>query len=1076
MIKQSLIFLLILLFISEAGSQNPLVELEKKKLPNFYEIKEAYEQYWNSIPEEKRKGWKQYKRWEYFWGSRVGKDGQFPDARRILNEFNKFKKNESNTNQASDPQWKLIGPIGTPTKATLDKSQGIGRINVVRIHPANANIIWAGTALGGLWKTTNGGKAWAEVPYTQFLSLGNSDVAVSSSDPNIIYVATGDDDGIVDEDRSYYSIGIIKSTDGGTTWEQTGLFKELEHTYIVTRLLIDPTKPDIVIATTSDGIYKTTDGGKTWVSKYNQGDYYRDLEMCPNNPTIIYASTHSKSGSTAILKSVDQGDTWTVVKQFNNVVRIELAVTRDDAKYVYALAASSANNGFQALLVSSDQGKTWTEKYSVNNGLNLLGWFDGTGYDKFMGGQGQYDLGLVVSDLNKNEIYIGGVNIWKSSDGGSNWKKISHWQRDGDYPFVHADHHELVVPKNSNIVYSGHDGGIDKTTDGGKTWINLNGNLSIMQFYRLGTSEIDTNLIIAGAQDNGSSMYHNKEWTYIYGGDGFEAKFDPNDTTIAYCSLYSGQIFRSSNHGRSFETNIINSTKTKEQGPWLTAYVLAPSDPSNVFVGYSNLFMSPNFGDNFTKISNFSGTGSDDFITAIAVSHTNTDVIYVGKKSALYMTTNTGSDWVSIKPPGENISYIAIDPKNDKRIWVSMKNYTAGDKVWLWENNTWTNISGNLPNVPVNCIVYQADSPDRIYIGTDIGVYYSDYNSNIWETYGKDLPNVVVSELEITYRCKKLRAATYGRGIWEVPLNTSNLQLPQVTVTGNTEFCHGDSCILTAEKGFTDYTWSNGEKTQSIVVKETGVYSVTVENNEGKARSKGISIDVKPVNDMKITITGVNPMCNTDTLVLKAGFGFSEYVWSNGETTKEITVNTPGTYYVIGTAANGCTSTSDNLEVIVNPAPEKPVITREGNTLVSTECQFYQWLLDGEKIQGGTDRKQPITKNGSYSVIVTVGKSCSETSEPFVVLGVDDKIENDIITLAPNPAENYIDIVIKSGGAGTVSYKITDISGRIIKQLSDVKETGEFSKRINISDVSSGAYFVIVYTGGKHYCFKLIRS
>ncbi len=1073
MVKRYLNLLLMFVFVVQAFSQSPLIELERKEKPNFNEIKAAYDEHWNSIPEDRRKGWKQYKRWEYFWESRVGQDGKFPDARLIVSEFNKAVKSNKNTAQANAPQWKLMGPIGTPTKAFLDKTQGIGRINVVRLHPTNVNIIWAGSALGGLWKSSNGGKQWSDVPYTQFLSMGVSDIAISQSDPNIIYVATGDDDGIVDEDRSYYSIGIIKTTDGGTTWQQTGIFKELEDAYIVTKLVVNPTKPDIVIAATSDGIYKSTDGGANWELKFNEGDYYRDMEVCPNNPTIIYASTHTKTGATKILKSVDEGETWAVVKQFSSVVRVELAVTRDDAKYVYALAANSSNNGFHSLIVSTDQGKTWTEKYNGSTGLNLLGWYNGTGSDKFMGGQGQYDLGLVVSDLNKNEIYIGGVNVWKSVDGGTVWKKVAHWQRDGDFPFVHADHHELIVPRNSNVVYSAHDGGLDKTTDGGKTWINLNGNMSIMQFYRFGTSEIDTNLLIAGAQDNGSSMYFKNEWYYIYGGDGFEAAFDPTDTSFAYCSLYNGALFRSTNHGRSFEKQIMSTFLAKEPAPWLTPYVLSPSKPSNIFVGLTNLWMSPNFGDNFTKISNFSNDGT---VRAIGVSHQSSDVIYVAKKTTMYMTTNTGTNWTSLNPPGGNISYIAVDPANDKRIWVSMSNYNAGNKVFKWESGKWENISGNLPNVPVNCIVYQKDSPDRIYVGTDIGVYYTDYNSGIWEKYGDGLPNVVVNELEITYKCKKLRAATYSRGIWEVPLNMTNIKQPEITVVGNTEFCQGDSCILTAEKGFKSYLWSTGEKTQSIVVKETGSYSVTVEASEGTVRSKKVDINVKPVNKMTIALSGINPMCNTDTLVLKAGFGFSEYVWSTGETTREITVNTPGTYYVIGTAANGCTSTSGNLEIVVKPAPDKPVITREGNNLVSTECQFYQWYVDGQKISGGTNRQQPITKNGTYTVTVTVGKTCSETSEPFIVLGVEEVADESKITLTPNPAQNYIEIMINSMLSGNIKINITDIGGNTMKQIIDNKDVGEYVRRIDISVIPAGTYFVIVSAGNKNYCFKLIRN
>lgn len=1061
---------LFLLFISGLYSQNPLIELEKKHNPGFFEIRSSYEKYWNSLPQDERKGWKQYKRWEHFWENRVGNDGKFPNARKIMNEYDLFKRKESNRTQSLVASWRLLGPIGTPPKSTSGRTQGIGRINVVRIHPSNANIIWIGSALGGLWKTTNGGKAWSEIPYTQFLSLGISDIAISVSNQNLIYVATGDDDGSYGAD-GFYSIGIIKSTDGGVTWEQTGFMKNLEDNFIVSRLIVHPTKPNTVIASTSGGIYKSTDGGATWQEKLKDGAYYRDMEMNTSNPSTIYASTFTWAGNSAIYRSLDEGETWTKLKELSKCVRIELAVSRDDPKYVYALASNSDTRGFHSFLVSTDQGNTWITKYEIGTGANLLGWYDGTGNDKQ--GQGQYDLALAVSDLNKNEIYVGGVNIWKSTDGGSTWKKTAHWQNSSKYAFVHADHHELVFTKNTSIIYSGHDGGIDKSTDGGKTWTNLNANLSIMQFYRMGASEIDTSLIIGGSQDNGTSMLSGKEWTGVYAADGFEAAFDPKDTTRCYCSIYYGSIYRSTNHGRNFNKEIINTGFTKETAPWLTPYVVSQSNPNHIYVGMQNIWFSSNYGDAFAKISDFQDMSQ---IKAIAVSLTNKNVIYAATKSKLYKTTNLGADWVSLDPAADNISYIAIDPANDKRIWISMSNFNNSNKVLTFDGEKWTNLTGNLPNIPVNCIAYQANSPDRLYIGTDIGVYYSDYNSGTWESFSEGLPKVVVNELEINYKSGKIRAATYGRGIWESPIIIANVKEPEITIIGNSTFCFGDSAILQAEEGYSSYLWSTGERTKSIVVKEPGLYSVTVQNEQGTARSKGIEINVKPVNKMNISILGVNPMCNLDTLKLKAGFGFTDYEWSTSETTKEIIINTPGKYYVIGTMSNGCKSCSDTVEIFVDPPPDKPVITREMNTLVSTESQFYQWLFEGDSIPGANNRKLDIIENGSYSVIVTVGQTCYEQSDPFIVLKVDELTNDGFVSVNPNPAGNFIELKVFSNNSGILGYRIMDINGRVIIQENDIKNDLFYTKKIDLSGLSQGIYFCLVTLSEKNYYFKLIRN
>mgnify|MGYP001015530240 CR=1 FL=1 len=1059
--------LLICLVIFAAGidtfAQATLAGMEKKENLTFGDIKSAYTDYWNNLPENERKGWKQYKRWEYFWQRRLSSDGKFPGLKTMAAMFGTVIKNSQDSPQSGSPKWKILGPVGTPPKSTAGRSQGIGRVNVIRMNPANNNILWAGTALGGLWKSTNGGVAWQEIQFTQFLSLGISDIAINTSNPNIIYVATGDDDGSYGS-QGFYSIGIIKSTDGGATWSQTGFAKNLDESIIVSRLILHPTKPENIIAATNIGIYKSTDGGATWASKQKDAAFYRDMEMNPSNPATIYASTFSWTTPTAIYRSMDEGETWEKIHEIPLCSRIELSVTRDDPAYVFALAAHSQTKGFHSLLVSTNQGNTWTVKYQKGKGANLLGWYEGTGGDT--SGQGFYDLALAVSDLNKNEIYVGGVNIWKSTDGGTTWKRLTHWQNGSKYPFIHADHHELIFAKNSNLLFTANDGGIDKTTDGGKTWTNLNGNLSIMQFYRMGASELDTSLVIAGSQDNGTSLLKGKNWTHIYAADGFESAFDPTNDSICYCSIYYGSIFKSTNGGANFK-KIIDKNFTKEDAPWLSPYLISTANPSFIYVGMENIWLSRNGGTSFNKISGFPGKSD---ITAIALSHTNPETIYASRSAKLYYSVNAGSDWSDITPPADNISYIALDPKNDKRIWATMGNFNALNKVHYYDGAKWINLTGNLPNVPVNCIAYQANSPDRIYIGTDIGVYYSDYNSAIWEPYNDGLPNVVVNELEINYKSGKIRAATYGRGIWEAPLITASIPEPLVTITGNTEFCEGDSVILSAPEGFSSYEWTNGEKTRQIVVRTSGIYTVVVTNNVGKAKSRAVEVIVKPVSKMSIFQTGINPMCILDTFKLKAGFGFSEYMWSNGEVSKEITVTEEGRYYVVGTASNGCKSCSDTIDVVILPPPDKPDITREGNTLYSTESQFYQWLYDGDSIPGATSRSQDIVGNGTYNVIVTVGKTCSAQSEPFQVLGISDAGSANDIRIIFNNETNTITIISPPVALGDISYRLMDINGR---ELITGSQAGNIT--LQTDGLARGIYYLLLNYNGKNQFFKVCR-
>ncbi len=1066
------VLIIILATAVRSTSQLSVNELEQTKNRNFYDISKTYSHIYQPLIDSGLKGWKHFKRWEYFWSTRIGSDGKFPQPVNLYNEYKNFdKKNKKDRIQSSKYPWTLLGPVGTPPKSYSDRSQGIGRINIVRLHPTNKNILWTGSALGGLWKSTDAGTTWAEIPYTQFLSLGISDIAFSLSTPNTMYVATGDDDGSYGSE-GYYSIGIIKTTDGGATWSTTGFIKEMNESVIISRLIVHPTKPNTVIASTSEGIFKSTDGGDTWGKKTDVSFYFRDMEYNPSNPSVMYASTFSWGGGTYIYRSDDEGESWTKVYSFTNCVRIELAVTRDDPKYVYALSSNSSSRGFQSFLASKDQGLTWEVRSSIDSTPNILGWYEGTGGDNKKG-QGMYDLALTVSDNDKNEIYTGGVNIWKSTDGGYNWTRSTHWQKGNKYAFVHADHHELVYSRSYKQVFSAHDGGIDRSDDGGKTWKSLNGNLSIMQFYRFGCSEIDPSFIIAGAQDNGTSMITNKSWYHIYAGDGFESCIDSKDTSRCYCSLYYGSIFRSTNHGRNFTKTIISEGITKEDAPWLTPYVLAPSDPSCIYVGMKNIWASKDYGDNFAKKSDFISSST---IKAIAVSHTDKNVLYTTSGQGVWYTRNGGDDWQMLEPPASNISYIAVDPEDDRRIWITESNFNEGYKVCYYDGSNWTNISGNLPNFPVNCIAYQKDSPDRIYVGTDIGVFCSVNNSGYWEYFSDGLPKTVVNELEINYKTSKIRAATYGRGVWEAPLNMCNPRIPTVAVNGKTQFCQGDSVVLSAEEGYNSYLWSNGDTTRSVTVREEGIYSVMVDDGDCKISSKGIEIIVDHVPANRISVSGINPMCSSESLNLKASFGFDSYKWSNGSSTRDITVNEPGLYYVVGTENNGCPSYSDTVEVIVYPPPDKPVIVKSGNTLISSKSQFYQWFVDGDSIPGATNQVLDSIDKGNYQVLVTVGSSCTAMSDPFTIVSVEDESGICPVTITPNPAGNSFTMRITIDHPCNISWKLVDVTGSVLTASSEKTSEKLYLKQVDLSGYAVGSYYLVMTIDGRTNTYKIFKN
>jgi len=713
---------------------------------NFYKTQRLFNEYFKDKEYEKGKGWKQFKRWEYFMQSRIDEDGKFTHINDTYKEYQKVQNfyATARLGQGVAGNWTSLGPNGASANGG-----GAGRINCYAFHPNDANYILAGAASGGIWISTNGGSLWKT--YTDNLgTLGISSIAFSDSSPNVVYAATGDLDG-----TDTYSIGVIKSTDGGKHWNSTALSYSVLNKRLVYKVIVHPTNKDIVYATTNVGIYKTTDGGLNW-TRIKIGAY-NDMVMKPGDPNTLYFAKGK-----SILRTTDGGQTFNFLSLYvSSANRMVLAVTPDDPNYLYALTGDGSNNGFGGVYLSTDGGNTFTTKATSPN---LLGW-DVNGSDA--GGQAWYDLSIAVLPTNKNMVFVGGVNIWKSTNGGSNWTCIAHWYGAQGKPYVHADIHRLVFSPHSNSnLWAATDGGVFQSTNNGSSWVSNNSGLQVGQIYRLGSSKTNPKKIMTGWQDNGSSFLNGTQWYKVLGGDGMECIIDYNNNDIMYGSLYYGKIRRSANGGISW-TEITNSIP--EQGNWVTPYVMHPTNPNILFAAYVNVYKSTNKGTNWTKISNFSGGNK---IRALAVAPSNPNVIYIAYYNSVYKTTDGGNSWTSINSALNNITYFAIDPTNENRIWASIGGFSSGGRVIKSTNGgaNWTDISDSLPGLPVNCIVYEKNSADGLYIGTDIGVYYRDNNLNRWVPFMKGLPNVIVKELEIYYPTNKIRAATYGRSVWESDL------------------------------------------------------------------------------------------------------------------------------------------------------------------------------------------------------------------------------------------------------------------------------------------------------------------
>jgi photosystem II stability/assembly factor-like uncharacterized protein len=747
-------WLLASLFVFSNASAQNWTEMHKDAEVNFNEIRTSFESYWEGRSIEKGKGYKQFKRWEYFMESRLDEKGALPDGGEIWEAISESSK-RTKTSAVAD--WQHMGPVSVPANG------GAGRLNCIAFHPTNASIMWVGAPSGGLWKTTNGGQSWST--NTDWLAcIGVSDIVIHPTNPDTMYLATGDFNA-----GDTYSIGVLKSTDGGNTWNTTGMSYDMSASRKISRMLMHPSDVNILIATTSAGIYRTTNAGDSWTLV--RSGSFSDLAFKPDDADIVYAA-----GSIGFFRSTNGGQSFSVVSGLGSTStfnRLQLAVTPADANYVYVLASNASTNGFGGLFRSTDAGVTFSQRSTTPN---ILGWSN-NGSDQ--GGQGWYDLALTASPLNKNIILTGGVNIWKSVTGGSNWTISAHWTGSGA-PYVHADIHWLVYsPHNGNTVFACTDGGLFRSTNNGGAWTDLSNGLAISQIYRLGLSVTNPNLVISGWQDNGTNLRAtNGVWARVRGGDGMECIIDYSNAAIMYSTTYYGNISRSTNSGISWSSVTDN---IQETGAWVTPYVMHPTTPQTLYAGYVNLYRTTNRGNSWSKISNFTGTTT---LRSLAVAESNTNVIYMATTSAFYKTLNGGTAWLNLSanlPGGGAITYIAVHPTNPSTVYITRGGFSSGNKVFKSINGgtSWTNITNNLPNIPANCIVYEKGSNDGLYVGTDVGVYYTDNGLTEWIPFNDQLPNVIVKELEIHYGTRMIRAATYGRGVWESHLYSWNTGLSE---------------------------------------------------------------------------------------------------------------------------------------------------------------------------------------------------------------------------------------------------------------------------------------------------------
>ena len=692
-----------------------------------------------------------FDRWQWYWQQHLDEHGYLVSPQRNFEEWQAYQqhnnlRNQFSKNTGTTASWTFQGPSTSP-----GGYNGIGRVEAVAFHPTDSNTYWVGTAGGGVWKTSNDGLTWTCL--TDALPvLGISSIVCNPLNPNVLYICTGAFDV-----GDIYSIGVLKSTDGGLTWNTTGLQWTTAQLRLTNSIIINAADTSTLLVATSNGIYRTLNSGATW-TQVQTGDF-KQVMYKPGDTAIVYAT------GAQIYRSANGGGAWAAVTSVTGSTRVAIAVTPAAPNMIKAVFDNSTY-GLDGVYSSTDTGHTFTKIYSdssctknmLNGALTLS--------TTTCGGQAWYDLVIAISPVDTNTIEVGGVNTYRSANGGKTFRIANQWY--GGLPGVitiHADKHFLgYQPNRPRMLFEGNDGGVYKTANpAGSLWNDLTNGMGITQFYRNAVSNAVT-YAIGGAQDNGSKQVSSGGSAELTGGDGMNCEIDWSNPNVQYTASQYGSISRTMDGGTTF-TNISNNIPGQPQGNWITPYILHPRDSATLIAGYDKIYITHNRGTTWSTFSPVFVSGKN--LDRLAYSISDTSTVYAIVNNTIRVTLNSGVSWSQLTVPYTgNLSDIIVSPRDKQHILVTFSGYGATQVAEYDTVAGWRSVSGNLPVVPVNCIAIDTSNGTK-YVGTDLAVYYMDTTMTQWAPYNTNLPAAEITDLAINYTTDEIWAATFGRGMWK---------------------------------------------------------------------------------------------------------------------------------------------------------------------------------------------------------------------------------------------------------------------------------------------------------------------
>lgn len=709
---------------------------------------------------------KMWQRWKMYNGARLMEDGTIGNNQQFVQAaLKKIASQPAVVQDGATGNWRTMGPTNFNT--TGGHNGGLGRVNCVAFHPNDPNIIYAGTANGGLWRREANGNWTALTDHLASVSV--SGVVVNYNNANDIYILTGDGDS--GGNQGMFSAGVFESHDGGATWNNSGQFPGLrDSSYTAYKLSQHPTNPAIFFACTNMGLYRSANYCASWTrvnpdlwrwagTSINLLPSYTDLEFKPGDPNTIYVSSNSVNPK--FQRSVDGGLTFTPIANasMDAAQRLAIGVSANQPNWVYVLSGPSTGVGmFNGIFGSGNSGTGWNVNATTPN---ILGG-DIAGQNNK--DQTNYDLAIAVDPRNASQIITGGVDCYTSSNGGGTLTKRTHWDTKNilsSMSYIHADIHNLTY--NGNRLYACTDGGVSYSDNHGVSWINIWNGLNILQPYKISGIETDPNHWISGTQDNGSMYRNNSGFVvqHIGGGDGRSAIINPENVSNIWFTA-NENVYVSTDGGAT--KTAITPAGNDLTWPTLTHNI---NNVQEILAGYGNGIFKRNPANGA-----WTNRGAAAFNGLVNCPSSSTR-FYAANGRKFYRSDNSGDSWTDLSAktgfPTNNIgiSDIIVSQANSGVVYFTIGGFAAGQKVYYSSNagESWTNITADLPNVATLSIA--SGYSGSLYVGNELGVFYKANTNAPWTPFYNGLPKCPVNDLLINFTAGKIRAATYGRGIWE---------------------------------------------------------------------------------------------------------------------------------------------------------------------------------------------------------------------------------------------------------------------------------------------------------------------